>query len=89
MTGIRPTVSVILPEKGRENPAVKVKRAMMSPMYCLPPILLRKSGSSGIIIWKEAENKKLLVQSNQNWVVKIEVRCCIYKGKTSNFQMIV
>ena len=41
MTGTRPTVSVIFPLNGRETPAVSVNRAIISPTYSRPPILVR------------------------------------------------
>lgn len=53
-------------------PAIKVKSDIISPLYSAPPSLVMYSGSSGIIMLKLAENKKLLVHNRKNWKVKKE-----------------
>ena len=37
ITGILPTVSAILPEKGLDKPAVTVNKLIISPLYSAPP----------------------------------------------------
>lgn len=70
ITGTRPTVSVNLPLKGLDIPAINVKSAMMSPLYSAPPSLVRYPGNSGIIMVKLAANKKLLAHNNANCKLK-------------------
>lgn len=41
ITGILPIVSVSFPLKGLETPAVRVKSAMINPLYSAPPNELR------------------------------------------------
>ena len=71
ITGTRPIVSVSLPLKGRERPAVTVNNPMMYPLYAPPPKLLRYEGSSGSSILKLEEKRKELVQSKINFDVKM------------------
>lgn len=66
ITGTLPTVSVNLPLKGLEIPAIKVKRAMIHPLYSAPPMAVKYAGNSGIIILKLAEKSKLLKHSRAN-----------------------
>src|SRR5690606_38071011 len=67
--GTRPILSVSRPLKGLEIPAVRVNKAMISPLYSEPPIDERYAGSSGIIILKLAENSNELIHSNMNCIV--------------------
>ena len=66
ITGTRPILSVNFPLKGLEIPAVKVKRAIINPLYSPPPILLRYAGSSGSSMLKLAEKRKELRQTKAN-----------------------
>ena len=66
ITGIRPTVSVSLPLKGLDSPAVSVNKAMINPLYSAPPNAVKYAGNSGISILKLAENKNELKQTSPN-----------------------
>ena len=49
-------VSVSFPLKGRDMPAVRVNRAMISPFWVAPPSELSYAGNSGIIMLKLPAN---------------------------------
>lgn len=66
ITGILPNVSVSRPLNGLEIPAVSVKSAIIRPLYCAPPMLLKYAGSSGISILKLAEKSRELRQTRPN-----------------------
>jgi hypothetical protein len=59
-------LSVSLPLKGREIPAVTAKSPMISPLYGAPPMLPKYAGNSGISMLKLEENKNELPQSSAN-----------------------
>jgi hypothetical protein len=59
ITHLRPTMSAILPENGRESPAETENNKMINPFCFSPPRLVMKLFNSGMIKLKPVMKKNI------------------------------